>query len=308
MREWVVVLLLSAESTATAQELLRAQTTPLSDLEIVKLQRSRDRRPNDIERRELLAYANYVRARAALDRGDESVYRHELRLAEIEWEESIRIAPQASAPYTLLGMIRAYQGRIDEALDAMFEARQADPRDGLAHANIAAALTYAGGETEEIEKWLARSEKLGVRPSLIEFRRCVLRWRDGNVEAAAEAFYRATEMEPEIGSFWNEAPVPRPLRTFEDLTLYCCASPACGPYMESACARAPGEIAKLDTPAEKALREMREEIARRRREAQAQPGQAAGDPGRERRDVRIRLKEPREEPSEASPEEAAGSE
>jgi hypothetical protein len=236
-----------------------------------------------------LAY--YRIARAALDQGDIVTAAREFGRSEAEWLESNRLEKRSAKPHTFIGMIRAYQGEIADSVQRMFAARLVEPSDGITYANVAATLTYAGGDTQEIERWLARSASLGVRPAMIEFRRCILRWRDGDVDAAAHSFYRAIALDPDVGRYWNEALVPRPLRTFDDLTRYCCASPACGPYLKISCATARDDVDGLDLPAERALRELRREMARRR-ELEAK---------REQRELDLRL---RDEPSGTLPTEA----
>jgi hypothetical protein len=46
---------------------------------------------------------------------------------------------------------------------------------------------------------------------------------------------------------------------------YCCASPACGPYLAEACNASKLEVAKREIPEEVALRELRLEMERRRK-------------------------------------------
>jgi tetratricopeptide (TPR) repeat protein len=277
-RAWsVLALALASGAVAAPNPPPDVATTPALDL--VKLERARDRRPDDVQRRNDLALAYYLIGRTAIDEGDFETAAQEFARSETEWNESQRLEGRSAMPHTFIGMMRAYQGEIDDSVRRMFAARLVEPSDGLTYMNIAATLTYAGGDTHEIERWLARGSTMGARPALVEFRRCILRWRDGDTEAAAHSFYRAIAMDPDLGRYWNEAPVPRPIKTFDDLTRYCCGSPACGPYLKISCATAREDVEKLDLPAERALRELRREMARTRELNAAGP---------ERRDLQLR--------------------
>ena len=55
-----------------------------------------------------------------------------------------------------------------------------------------------------------------------------------------------------------------PLR-FEQFARYCCASPACGPYLAHACAGLDLEVTRREVSEETLLRELRLEIEKQRR-------------------------------------------
>jgi tetratricopeptide (TPR) repeat protein len=277
-RAWLA-LALAVASGALAAPNPPAGDAPAPAIDLAKLEQARDRRPEDVQRRNDLALAYYLVARAALDQGDYEAAAQQFARSEVEWIESERLHKRSAMPHTFIGMMRAYQGEIDDAVNRMFAARLVEPSDGLTYMNIAATLTYAGGNSQEIERWLARGATMGARPALVEFRRCILRWRDGDIEAAAHSFYRAIAMDPDLGRYWNEAPIPRPVKTFDELTRYCCASPACGPYLKISCATAREDVEKLDLPAERALRDLRREMERTRE---------ANGAGPERRELQIR--------------------
>jgi tetratricopeptide (TPR) repeat protein len=211
-----------------------------------------------------LGFAYYRFARAALDRKEFPAYESHLGKAMAEWLESLRIEPENPAPHTFMGMAAAYQGRIDDAVDSFYNARQLEPRAGTAYTNIAETLIYAGRSTREVEVWLQRGERMGVSAGVVELNYCLLRWRDGEAESAARHFYRALKFDPELVRVWNEAPVSTPIKTFDDLTQYCCGSPACGPYLETACTNSERKVARRELPEETTLRELRIEMERRR--------------------------------------------
>lgn len=276
----------------------RQEPVPMtvSAADIAALERARDKRPNSHERRDELALAYYRFARAALDRREFPAYERNLELAMNEWIESLRVEPRNPSPHIFMGIVSAYQGRIDDALDSMHNARALSPSDGIAYTNIAETLIYAGRDAREVETWLARGERMGVNPAIVELNYCLLRWRDGNLESAARNFHRAAKLDPEVVRVWNDAPVATPIKTFEDLRHYCCGSPACGPYLARACQLSQEEVAKREIPEETALRELRIEMKRRRELERIY---------RERRELDVRVKDAEEAPKPA-PEAATG--
>jgi len=259
--------------------------------QIAELERARDKRPNNYERRDELALAYYRSARAALDRGEFPLYEKQLSQAMTEWIESLRLEPENPGPHIYMGMVSAYQGRIDDTLDSMYNARSLQPGNPAAYSNIAETLIYAGRDAREVETWLSRAEKLGSNPAVIDLNRCLLQWRDGNLDGAARSFRFARKLDPAVVEVWNEAPVATPIKTFTDLTAYCCGSPACGPYLERACQKSELEIAKREVPEETALRELRIEMERRRELERIY---------KERQDLEVRVKKPLEGTPEAA--------
>ncbi len=232
--------------------------------QIAQLERERDKRPRKPERRDALGIAYYQYARAAFDRGEFAEYEKYLGKAMDEWIESLRLAPENPVPHTFMGIVAAYQGKVEDALDDFYNARRLAPQSGTSYTNIAETLIYAGRPANDVKSWLSRGEQRGVSPGVVELNYCLLSWRDGRPDAAARHFYRALKLDPEVVRNWNEAPVSSPIRTFEDLTSYCCGSPACGPYLESACQNAERDVARRELPEETALRELRIEMERRR--------------------------------------------
>jgi tetratricopeptide (TPR) repeat protein len=259
--------------------------------DIAALERAREKRPNRVYVRDELGLGYYRYARAAFDRGEFSVYEDYLARAMTEWVASLRLEPESAGPHIYMGIVSAYQGRIDDALDSFHNARALAPGDGVSYTNIAETMIYAGRPAREVETWLSRGERMGVNPAIIELNYCLLRWRDGDVESAGRKFYRALKFDPQVVRVWNEAPVSKPIQSFGDLTQYCCGSPACGPYLANACKTAKQDVAQREVPAETALRELRIEMERRRELERIY---------RERRDLDIRVQKPEGEPQPAA--------
>jgi hypothetical protein len=301
MNTRVISLLAALAIGAAAHAAPREEpaASAVSAADIAALERARDKRPNRYERRDELGVAYYRFARAAFDRGEFGVYERNLELAVEEWLASLRIEPRNPAPHTFMGIVSVYQGRIDDALDSMQNARALSPGEGVAYTNVAETLIYAGRDASEVESWLRRGDRMGVNPAIVELNMCLLRWRDGELEAAARSFYRAAKLDPAVVRMWNEAPVATPIKTFEDLRSYCCGSPACGPYLARACAVAQEEVVKREIPEETALRELRIEMQRRRELERIY---------RERRELDVRVKDAEDAPSaepEAKPKSAS---
>jgi tetratricopeptide (TPR) repeat protein len=283
-----VALAIGIAAAAHAAPARPAATTPAPS-EIASLERARDAKPNRADRRNALALAYYRWARAAFDRGHPKVYEEYLERAMKEWVAALRLDPENPEPHVYMGIVSAYQGRIDDALDSFYNARALEPGAGHAYTNIAETLIYAGRNAREVETWLSRGERMGANPAIVELNFCLLRWRDGDLQAANRRFNTAMRMDPSVVRVWNEAPVSQPIRTFGDLTTYCCGSPACGPYLENACRASELEVAKRDLPEETALRELRIEMERRRELERIY---------KERRDLEIRVQKPdAEEPA-----------
>jgi tetratricopeptide (TPR) repeat protein len=254
--------------------------------EIASLESARDKKPDRADRRGPLALAYYRFARAAFDRGESRVYEDYLGRAMTEWVEELRLDPENSEPHVYMGIVSAYQGRIDDALDSFYNARSLEPGVGVYYTNIAETMIYAGRDAREVETWLSRGERMGANPAIVELNFCLLRWRDGDAASAARRFKTAMSLDPSVVSVWNEAPVSNPIRTFSDLSNYCCGSPACGPYLERACQKSELEVARRQVPEETALKELRIEMERRRE---------LGRIYRDRKDLDIRVQKPEDQ-------------
>jgi tetratricopeptide (TPR) repeat protein len=290
MRRFMLACAMCVAVGAHAAPKPEAPTTPTPS-EIASLERARDKKPDRADRRDALALAYYRFARAAFDRGELPIYEDYLSRAMKEWVEALRLDPENSEPHVYMGIVSAYQGRIDDALDSFYNARSLAPGAPNAYTNIAETMIYAGKDAREVETWLSRGERMGANPAIVELNYCLLRWRDGDAASAARRFKTAMSLDPSVVSVWNEAPVSKPIRTFSDLTDYCCGSPACGPYLERACKKSELEVARRQVPEETALRELRIEMERRRELERIY---------RERKDLDIRVQKPDDQKAPAT--------
>jgi tetratricopeptide (TPR) repeat protein len=262
---------------------LLAATTDLATLE-----KARDARPNDPERRQALGEAYYRDARAALDRADYAAYEKRLGQAMDEMIEAVRLDPESPSPHTFMGIVAAYQGDLARTLTSLANARRLAPRSWTAYTNLAETMVYRGSPRRDVETWLDRAEKLGANPAVVELNLCLVSWRDGDLEAAERHFRRIRRLDPTVLESWNEAPVPKPLATLPDLMGYCCGSPACGPYLAKACAEEKLAVARRDVPAEVARQELVVEMERRRK---------LNDIYSKRKDLEITVEKPEDVPA-----------
>jgi tetratricopeptide (TPR) repeat protein len=285
----LVVLAIGAARDARAAD--EVPLTPTAE-DVARFERQRDKRPNRAEHRDALGLAYYRYARAALERNEFATYEDYLQRAMKEWLESLKLDPENPSPHIFMGMVSAYQGRIEETLDSMYNARQLEPGAGIHYTNIAETLIYAGRPRREVETWLERAERMAAPPAVVELNFCLLRWRDGDAESAARRFTAAKRLDPSVVRVWNEAPVTRPIQTFGDLADYCCGSPACGPYLKDACAGSQLEVVKRELPEEVARRELVIEMERRRELERIY---------KQRRDLEVKVKQPEAAPAPAQP-------
>jgi tetratricopeptide (TPR) repeat protein len=236
-----------------------------ADSELVRLEQARDQRPKDPERRQALGEAYYRQARLALDKKDFAAYESYLGKAMDEVLESARLEPESPSPHIFMGIVAAYQGDIKSTLRSMANARRLAPRSWTSYTNLAETMIYKGSARRDVEVWLDRAEKLGASGAVVELNLCLLTWRDGDHAAAERHFKRVLRLDPTALDTWNEAPVPKPIRTLPELMSYCCGSPACGPYLASACQESQLAVAKRELPAEVVRQELVIEMERRRK-------------------------------------------
>jgi Flp pilus assembly protein TadD len=263
-----------------------------ADSELARLEKRRDDRPKDAERRQELGEAYYREARRLLDQQDFAGYESFLGKAMDEVLESARLEPESASPHVFMGIVAAYQGDIQRTFRSMANARRLAPRSWTSYTNLAEVMVYKGSARRDIEPWLDRAEKLGANPAVVELNLCLVSWRDGDLTAAERHFRRVRRLDPEVLASWNEAPVPKPIETLPDLMGYCCGSPACGPYLAKACEQEKLEVAKRELPAEVARREVLIEMERRRKLEQIYST---------RKDLEIEVEPPQEVPSPGAP-------
>jgi Flp pilus assembly protein TadD len=212
--------------------------------------------PGSFEARNELGIAYYLRARKELDEERYGDYEDDLERALDQWIECLRIDPASPSPHTWMGIVAAYQGSIDSAEKDFRNAMRLAPQSWVSHTNLAQTLIYKG-QLSQARHYLRKGERLRASPVVIELNLALAAWRAGDLVEARDMFDSAYRTNPEEVNIWDVAPVPEPIESFRDFTTYCCASPACGPYMEVACKQMQLEVTRREVRDETVLRELR---------------------------------------------------
>ncbi len=263
----VPVMVVAACVAGPASDIRRADEDLAAgrlDEAVHRLEMARDRTPTLPEVHDALGAAYYRRARAALDEKRYEDYEQDLERALDEWVESLRLDPTSSGPHTWMGIVAAYQGNLDRSIQNFRNALRLAPRSWSAYTNMAQTLIY-DGHTAQGRRWLRKAERFGPNPVVVELNLTLAAWRQGDLIEAEDLFNSAYQLDPQIVNTWDEAPVSDPIETFEDFTGYCCANPACGPYMEAPCRQLQLEVRRRDVRDETLRRELVIEMDRRRR-------------------------------------------
>ncbi len=256
-----LIVLACAGSTQEAKRQVDA-----GDLEAAEttLESRRDARPDSAGVRIALGETYYKRAREALD-GDrnEAEYLAYLERATEEFVAAVELDPRNSQPHFYLAVIDAYRGDLDAALRGFNNARKLNP-SGVAYTNIAEILIYRGA-IQQAYDWNDLGLRKGAPFSAHVFNEMLIRWREGDVAGANRKFKTLKDRYPEMISTINVAKLPETPQTFEAFAGYCCASPACGPYMVAACTDLQMTVREREISEEAVLQELRIEMERQRR-------------------------------------------
>lgn len=228
------------------------------------LEQRRDHYPNDPTAHDELGEAYYRLARKALDEGRSDDYEHDLEQALDEWIESLRLAPERPSPHVWMGILAAYQGDLKRAEQDFQNARRLDPHNPVHYTNLAEVYVYEG-DLAKARRYLERGRRLGSRAVTLEMTGALAAWKAGDMVEARDLFDSAYHLDRKEVNTWNEAPVSKPIESFEGMAAFCCSHVACGPYMESACRKERLEVTRRKLRDETARRELVLEMERRRK-------------------------------------------
>ena len=231
--------------------------------EIPRLEKRIDRFPSSFKTHMALGRAYWSRARTALDDERLEAYQADAERAVREWVFAARIDPEDPDPHTMMAVAARYQGRLDDAIDGLANARRLEPRRWVAYSNLAKALIYRGN-VSGAEKFLERAKAMGAPPSEVQLDWALLEWKYGKLVEANWHFGEALRLQPNVVRTFDGARTPWPLDSLEAFTRYCCSVSGCGPYMVNACALARQDVIELTMPAELVRRERVAEMNRRR--------------------------------------------
>jgi tetratricopeptide (TPR) repeat protein len=229
-----------------------------------ELERERERRPDSVDVRVALGEAYYRIARDALDRErDEARYLAFLERSVAEFVRALELDPQDERPHFFLAVMDTYRGEPRQALRGLENARRLRPT-GLAYTNIAELFVYLG-QLHKARRWNDLGLRKGAPYGAAIFNDMLISWREGELDEARRRFAELRESDPEMLRTINMARLPEAPRRFEDFAGYCCASPACGPYMKDACHALALDVREREISEETVLRELRIEMEKQRR-------------------------------------------
>jgi hypothetical protein len=264
----LAALLLLPELACAPAAISRAETRrQTGDLEGAsrELEAERDRQPQDADLRVALGEVYYQMARDALDRQhDEARYLAYLEKSVGEFVSALEIDPRDEQPHFWLSVIDTYRGQPRAALRGMYNARRLEPRAPVYTTNIGELYVYLG-ELNKAQMWTDLGIKQGAPYGSGVFNDMLIAWKRGDLAEARQCFAELQATDPEYLRTINVARLPRAPRRFEDFAGYCCASPACGPYMQEACKQLALEVHERELSKEAALKELRIEMEKTRR-------------------------------------------
>lgn len=243
-----------------------AQRVATGDLDgaRIALEQRRDQRPRDVDVRVALGEVYYRIARAALDgQDDERRYLEYLERSVSEFLTAMELSPRDDRPHLYLAVMDTYRGDLDRALRGFQNTRRLS-RSPVAYTNIAEIHLYRG-ELAEARRWNDLGVRVGAPYGAVLFNDMLIRWHEGDLDGARRTFARLKRSHPDMIRTINLARLPEEPRQFEDFAGYCCASPACGPYMTHACSLLSIATEQRQLSEEATLEELRIEMERVRR-------------------------------------------
>ncbi len=249
------------------------------------LETLREEHPDDIEVRLALAEFYYQKARLSLDGGDQAEYLRLLGAAQDEILAAVEIDPAASSPHTWMGIVAAYKGDLDTALESFQNASRLAPFQGVSYTNLAHIWVYKG-RLSRARSLLDKGRKFRGPSDEIDRIEILAAWRGGDFVEAHDVFDMALDNRG-FAETWDGAPLPQPMEDFDDFAGVCCANPSCGPNMGRACKQAQLEVKKRELEEETIRQELQLEMKRRRKLREIYE---------RRRDLEITVEEPDQAP------------
>jgi hypothetical protein len=228
------------------------------------LEADRDRHPDSVPVRLELGVVYYRSARDALDwDDDEARYLAFLEKAVDEFVRVAALAPSNPQPLLFLATIDMYRGDLEAAQRGLRNTRLLG-YGPIGDTNIAEGYIYAGN-LAEASRWNETGRIGGAGFAPVTFNQMLMQWVAGDLVAARRSFEILRIEYPEMVGTINMAPLPTPPQRFEEFARYCCASPACGPYLEQACAALSLPVKHREISEETLLRELQLEMETQRK-------------------------------------------
>jgi tetratricopeptide (TPR) repeat protein len=230
----------------------------------VELERERGRRPDSADVRVELGTVYYRIARDALDRErDETRYLAFLERSVAEFVTALELDPRDDRPHFYLAVMDTYRGELRKALRGLENVRRLAP-SGVAYTNIAELYVYLG-ELHKARRWNDLGLRKGAPYGVGIFNDMLIAWREGELDEARRRFAELRASDPEQLRTINMVRLPETPHRFEDFAGYCCASPACGPYLKDACRALELDVREREISKQAVLDELRIEMEKERR-------------------------------------------
>ena len=228
------------------------------------LEADRERYPNSLDVRLTLGEVYYRSARDALDwDDDEAAYLAYLEKSVDELVRAAAIDPKNPQPLFFLAMIDMYRGDIKAAQRGLRNTRKLG-FGPIGDTNLAESYVYAGNLNEAF-RWNEAGRQAGAGLGPVTFNEMLIAWSSGDLVAARKSFDVLRVQYPEMIREINVAPLPSTPRRFEEFAGYCCASPACGPYLEKSCEALRLPVKHREISKETLLEELRVQMEAQRK-------------------------------------------
>lgn len=271
-RSWLVAIALFVAACGGASPYAIESDMKAGNIEgaTEKLEKRRDAYPDNLDARLQLADAYYQMARKSLDGGDQAGYVNYLRKAQTETLAAVEIDPTSPRPHTWLGIITAYQGDMGASETAFKNAlrlnlkERYELRGGTYYSNLAHISVYQG-KLGDARRYLDKGVKSGAPQSEVDRVLTLAAWKQNDMVEARDIFNSAAQLLPEYANTWDGAPLPAPMKTFDDFARTCCSNPTCGPYMEGACKRSKQAVARRELTLETMEAERQLEVQRQQK-------------------------------------------
>jgi hypothetical protein len=264
-RALLLVLALAAcappEGIEEARSALRTNDLPTAR---ALLEADRERHSRSVPVRLALGEVYYRSARDALDwDADEGSYLAWLEKSVDEFVHAAKLEPENPQPLFFLAMIDLYRGDLDAAQRGLRNTRRLG-FGPIGDTNLAESYVYSG-DLVEASRWNEAGRQGGAGLGPVTFNEMLMQWHAGDLAGARRSFEQLRQYYPEMVATINAAPLPTPPQKFEEFARYCCASPACGPFMENACDALSLPVKHRSISNETLLEELRLEMETQRR-------------------------------------------
>jgi hypothetical protein len=134
-------------------------------------------------------------------------------------------------------------------------------RGGTYYSNVAHIAVYQG-KLGDARRYLDKGAKNGAPQDELDRISVLAAWKSNDMVEARDVFNSAVVLSPAFATTWDGAPLPQPMKTFDDFAAVCCRNPTCGPHMEGACKREKQTVARRELDLDTLSEERKLEVER----------------------------------------------